>query len=172
MHGVLRDPVSIGFGMTVRLRVATLSDLEALLDVQQAGAVRAFAHIFPQTEHPFPRAALAARWTTEIADPDVGTYVAIDPNGRLVGFAAIHGMQLLHLGTAVETWGSGVAQQVHDQLLALLPPSRGAERPWLRVLEGNGRGRRFYERLGWRATGERTRSPFAPFPVLLTYDRP
>lgn len=159
-------------GATVRLREATVADLEALLDVQQAGAVRAFAHIFPQADHPFPRAALAARWTAEIADPDVGAYIAVNPDGKIAGFAATQGMQLLHFGTAVETWGSGLAQQVHDQLLALLEPRPGLERPWLRVLEDNVRGRHFYERLGWRATGERTRSPFAPFPALLTYERP
>lgn len=159
-------------GPTARLRPATGSDLEALLDIQQAGAVRAFAHIFPQAEHPFPRAALAARWAAEIADPDIHPYVGVDPDGRIVGFAATREMQLLHFGTAVDTWGSGVAQQIHDQLLALLEPGDGSARPWLRVLEDNLRGRRFYQRLGWRATGERTRSPFAPFPVLLTYERP
>lgn len=153
---------------TARLREATTADLEALLDVQQEGAVHALAHIFPQAEHPFPRASVCARWVAEIADPDVGTFVAVDPAGRVVGFAAIRGTELRHFGTALPTWGTGLAQEVHDAGLKRMPLGR----PWLRVLEENLRARRFYERLGWRPTGEQTRSPFAPFPVLLTYERP
>lgn len=155
-----------------RVRRATPADLEALLDVQQEGAVRAFAHIFPQTDHPFPRADIRARWSAEMADPDIDTFVAVDAEGQVVGFAATCGMQLLHFGTALETWGGGLAQQVHDHVLSRLTSGRTAERPWLRVMADNQRARRFYERLGWRATGEETRSPFAPYPLLLTYERP
>lgn len=155
-------------GPTLRLREATLDDLDALLDVQQPAAVRAFGHIFPQAEHPFPRPALADRWAAEIADPEVGVYVAVDAEERIVGFAATRERQLLHFGTALETWGTGAAQELHALVLARLPPGR----LWLRVMAENRRARRFYERLGWRSTGDETRSPFAPYPVLLTYERP
>lgn len=152
----------------VRLREATPADLEALLDVEQEGAVRAFAHIFPQAEHPFPRDAVRARWLAEMEDPVVGTFVAVDPAGGIVGFAATAGTELRHFGTAVATWGTGLAQDVHDAVLERMPPGR----PWLRVLEENLRARHFYARLGWGPTGEQSRSPFAPYPVLLTYERP
>lgn len=49
---------------------------------------------------------------------------------------------------------------------------RGVQRAWLRVFTGNRRGRRFYERLGWEPTGDRTRSSFPPYPELLRYELP
>jgi hypothetical protein len=42
----------------------------------------------------------------------------------------------------------------------------------LRVFEENRWARRFYERRAWLATGERTRTSFAPHPVLVHYARP
>jgi RimJ/RimL family protein N-acetyltransferase len=147
------------------LRPAALPDLPALLDVQQAGAVGALAHIFPQDDYPFPRADLERRWAAEIADPAVDVYVVQREAGRIEGFAAVRGDELLHLGTAVETWGSGLAAAVHDELRPMLGP-RG--RLW--VFEANRRARRFYEKLGWRRTGRRRRSAFAPYPALLEYE--
>jgi RimJ/RimL family protein N-acetyltransferase len=55
--------------------------------------------------------------------------------------------------------------------LADVFPQDGTERPWLWVFAANRRGRRFYERMGWRPTGERCRSTFAPRAKLLRYER-
>src|SRR5918997_519215 len=88
----------------VLLRAATPADLPDLLDLQEAGAVRALAHIFPQDEYPFPRADVAARWAAETADPGIDVWVA-EHDGRLAGFVAVRGDELLHFGTAVGTWG-------------------------------------------------------------------
>jgi RimJ/RimL family protein N-acetyltransferase len=152
----------------VIFRAATVDDVEAILDVQQPGAVLAFAHIFPQDEHPFPRTALAKRWRDEIADPDTYVYVSTDAAGPVDGFAARTGAVLLHFGTAVTTWGTGLARDLHDAIVGEIART-GATVVRLHVLEENRRARRFYEKLGWRATGEQTRSPFAPYPVLLEY---
>jgi RimJ/RimL family protein N-acetyltransferase len=151
------------------LREAAVADLPALLDVQQAGAVKALGHIFPQDTHPFPRAGLEARWTREIADPGVGAYVIEDDTGRIAGFAALRGEELLHFGTAVETWGSGLAAAAHDDLMARLAAT-GRTAARLRVFEENGRACRFYQKLGWRPTGHRTRTSFPPHPVLVEYE--
>jgi RimJ/RimL family protein N-acetyltransferase len=153
----------------VIFRAATLDDVEAILDVQQPGAVLAFSHIFPQDEHPFPRTALTDRWRGEIADPGTRVYVSTGETGAVSGFAATRGAVLLHFGTAVATWGTGLARELHDAVVRELAGT-GATHVRLHCLEQNRRARRFYEKLGWRPTGEQTRSPFAPYPVLLEYE--
>ena len=154
----------------VLLREATTADLPALLDVQEVGAVTGLGHLFPQERYPFPREALRARWTAEIADPAVAAYVVDDAGGRLVGFAATRDDELLHFGTAVQTWGNGLAAAVHDEVLRRLAAS-GVSLARLSVFEGNTRARRFYTRLGWRQTSRRRRTTFPPHPVLLEYER-
>jgi hypothetical protein len=42
----------------------------------------------------------------------------------------------------------------------------------LREFEANRRARRFYEKLGWSVTGERSRTTFPPYPELLEYAYP
>src|SRR3954466_13586499 len=91
----------------VIVRAMTEDDLPALIELQQDGAVVALAHVFPQHLYPFPRDTIAARWRTEIEDPLIRTYVAVDTNDRLIGFAATAGSELLHFGTAIHTWGDG-----------------------------------------------------------------
>ena len=156
------------------LRAALPGDVEPLLDVQQAGAVAGLRHIFPQDRYPFPRAALMDRWLREIADPGVRAYVWTAHTGRITGFAAVHEIELLHFGTAVDTWGSGLAWLLHDAVLEEMLSAAPAGTPSLRlrVFEENRRARRFYERRGWAMTGGRSRTAFPPHPVLLEYTYP
>lgn len=147
----------------------TTSDVDAVLAVQEPGAVRGLAEVFDKAAHPFPRDAVARRWREEIEDPGVDCLVALEGD-VVVGFAATRGDELLHVGTAVDTWGTGLATWLHDEVLARLT-AQGHERAWLRVFTANGRGRRFYEKLGWRPTGEVSRSTFTPYPELLTLSR-
>jgi putative acetyltransferase len=153
----------------VLLRDAGLPDLPALMDVQQSGALHALTHIFPQDAYPFPRAEIQSRWAAEIADPDTDVYVVEDHAGQIVAFAAIRDNELLHFGTAVETWGTGLAAQVHDQLIQRLAAT-GAAHARLRVFADNHRARRFYEKLGWRRTDRLSRTSFPPHPVLVEYE--
>lgn len=153
----------------VLLRPAELADLPALVDVQYAGAMQGLAHIFPQDAYPFPRAAIQARWASEIADPAVDVYVIEPVTGRLGGFAALRDNELLHFGTAVDTWGSGLAAAAHDQLVERLAAT-GASQAQLRVFEENRRARRFYEKQGWRRTDRISRTSFPPHPVLVAYE--
>ena len=163
----------MGHDAMVIFRESTIDDLDAILDVQEQGAVLAFAHIFPQDAYPFPRIALARRWRDEIADPATHTYVSTDRAGTVNGFAATRAAELLHFGTAVATWGTGLARELHDAVLdefaRTVEPGTTSIR--LRVLDANARARRFYEKLAWRPTGHEIRSPFPPHPVLVEYER-
>lgn len=148
-------------------RPATDQDVEGILDVQEPAAILALGHIFPQDQHPFPRDAVGGRWRTDVADESTTVYVCVDASGQITGFAARHEDELLHFGTAAESWGTGLAQQLHDALVSTFPASMHRIR--LRVFEENHRARRFYERLGWVSTGSTSRGQFPPFPVLLEY---
>lgn len=150
------------------LRPLRPDDLEVLLEVQRAGAVAALGHIFPQEENPFPTAEIRARWVAELDDPDVECF-AVVRDGEVAGFAATRGAELLHFGTALDSWGSGLAGRAHDELVERLR-RQGHERAWLWVFEANGRAIRFYERRGWRPTTQTTRTSFAPHPVLRRYE--
>ena len=54
--------------MSVVVRRASVDDLEALLDVQEEGAIAGLANIFPQDRYPFPRQAVRRRWIEEFDD--------------------------------------------------------------------------------------------------------
>ena len=151
------------------LRPMTPGDLDVLLPIQREAAQVAFATVFPQGEFPFPTEAIRHRWEQELADPDIECFVIVDADRSVAGFAAVEGHQFLHFGTALGSWGSGLAGAAHAEVLAYWR-AEGYQRGWLRVLEQNLRARRFYERRGWQPTGARERSGFAPFPVLLTYE--
>jgi len=75
----------------VIVRDLTEDDLPALIDLQEAGAVVGLATVFPPDRYPFPRDAIVARWRDEIRDAAIDTYVAVDDQRRLVGFAAVNG---------------------------------------------------------------------------------
>lgn len=126
------------------------------------------SEVFPQDRHPFPREVIAARWREELADPDIECFV-IEAAGRVAGFAAVRGSEVLHFGTALDTWGSGLAATAHDELVELLRV-RGIECPALHVYAANARGRRFWEKHGWRPTGDVERGSFPPYAELLAYE--
>lgn len=160
--------------MALLVREAAPDDLDALIAVQEEGAAAGLANIFPQDRYPFPREAVRRRWAEELADPGTRVYVGFDEDGALIGFAATRGNELLHFGTALRTWGTGTAQDLHAALLVELVQTvaAGCSHLRLRVFEANNRARRFYERLGWTQTGQRTRSAFPPHAVLVEYQLP
>ncbi|MGC4943387.1 N-acetyltransferase family protein [Kribbella sp. DT2] len=159
------------------------SDLDELLVVQEEGAVLGLSEVFPQDSYPFPRESIRERWAEELLDPAIVCWVAISAAGgdagsvvggnrgiragQPAGFAATRGNELLHFGTAVWSWGSGLASELHDAVIDGLRADWPAAR--LHVFEGNARARRFYAKHGWVPTGSSTRSAFAPHPVLLGY---
>lgn len=151
------------------LRPLEPADLDDLLEVQRLGAVTGLGHIFPQDRYPFPVESIRERWERELADPEVDCF-AVVADGRVAGFAATRGDELLHFGTAVETWGSGLADAVHGEVLAHLR-RRGHARAWLWCYVDNTRAVRFYLRLGWRASEVAEPSPYPPHALLRRYER-
>jgi len=150
------------------LREMRAEDVPAVLEVQQPAAVAGLSDVFPQDRHPFPRDAIGERWLTEVADASTPCYVVL--RGRAIaGFAATRADEVLHFGVALDEWGSGLAVAAHDELLVRLRGS-GLTRATLRVYAANGRGRRFWEKLGWTDTGERSRASTPPHAELLTYE--
>lgn len=59
------------------LRAMTAAHVPNVLDVQEPGAVRGLAGVFPQDAHPFPREEVAQRWLQEIEVPDIDCYVIL-----------------------------------------------------------------------------------------------
>jgi diamine N-acetyltransferase len=156
--------------MSPVLRTMSKADLDELMIVQRQASITGLGHIFRQNEHPFPVDQIRARWNEEIDSPDIDCFVVRGARGEVAGFAATRGNELLHFGTAVHLWGSGLASRAHDEILDHLA-ANGFVEARLRVFEENHRARRFYERRRWLATGEKARTSFAPHPVLLTYAR-
>jgi RimJ/RimL family protein N-acetyltransferase len=150
-----------------RLRPLTEQDLTELVVLQEAGGITALGHIFPQETNPFPREQVTERWRAEIADPDIDA-LAVEVDGRLQGFVALRGDELLHFGTAVDTWGTGLAEDAHDLAVDRLA-RRGARAARLWAFRENERAVRLYERLGWRPTGETRPTTFPPNPTLVAY---
>ncbi|WP_374969244.1 GNAT family N-acetyltransferase [Terrabacter sp. BE26] len=151
------------------LQPLTIEELEALMAVQREGAVAGLGHVFPQETHPFPEQRVRDRWKREIADPDVDCFVIKDA-GRVAGFAATRADELLHFGTAVWTWGSGLAGIAHTALLEHMH-AKGHRDIFLRVFDENTRATRFYVRRGWVRTDITTRTTFPPHPTLRRYER-
>lgn len=140
-----------------------------LLAVQREGAVTGLLHIFPQASYPFPTETVRNRWLAEIGSSDVDCF-AIMEDERVAGYAATRAQELVHFGTAPQTWGSGLAGQAHDEVVAHLRAD-GHHTAWLNVLEQNERAIRFYGRRGWVPTGLTSREPFPPHPTLCRYER-
>lgn len=151
------------------LRPLAHRDLDDLLVVQREGAVAGLAHIFSQTTHPFPTEQVRERWSREIDDVAIDCFAVVE-RGEVAGFAATRGAELLHFGTAVGSWGTGLAGAAHDELLEHLR-LQGFEAAWLRVFDLNRRAVRFYLRCGWVGTDVTTRTSFAPHPLLRRYER-
>jgi RimJ/RimL family protein N-acetyltransferase len=150
------------------LREMRADDVAAVLAIQEPAAIAGLAEVFPQDAHPFPRAVLTERWHEEIRDPGIECFV-IQSAGAVAGFAAVSGEEILHFGTALDEWGTGLATAAQDALVAHIGRT-AAGHPRLRVYAGNARGRRFWEKHGWTATGERSRGGLPPYAELLTYE--
>ena len=156
-------------GAPVQLREMAKEDVPHVLDAQEPGAVLGMGEVFPQDQYPFPREVIAQRWVEEIATPGIDSLV-VSLHGAVVGFVAVREDEFLHFGIAVEHWGTGIAQAAHAATLDRMRTS-GVQRAWLRVFTKNGRGRRFYEKLGWIQVGGASHSEFPPHAELLRYER-
>jgi ribosomal protein S18 acetylase RimI-like enzyme len=151
------------------IRAATRADADGITDVQVASWRAGYAHVFPESvlygdEFDSSRRSFWNAWRFapghRLSVAVVGT-----PGGgeRVVGFASFGPERERARGFTgrgevwafyfhPDAWGNGAAgdlmQHVEQRLAA-----EGFDSAILWVLEDNPRGRRFYEKHGWEATG-------------------
>jgi ribosomal protein S18 acetylase RimI-like enzyme len=76
----------------------------------------------------------------------------VGPLGAPVGFCIVKNDELYQLFVAAQSRGSGVAAELIADAEARLA-ANGVETAWLACAIGNERAARFYEKCGWRRTG-------------------
>jgi GNAT superfamily N-acetyltransferase len=151
----------------MRIREAKPEEAELLADVQEKASVAALGHIFPPARYPYPREQVRARWIAATAEPDTRALIALSGDEQ-VGAACVSFDWLEGLYVVPEHWGTGLADELHEQAL-LLVVGLGSVSCRLWVLEENARARRFYERHGWRENGETRVVPYPPNPLDVGY---
>lgn len=158
MHGSTAEPV---------IRVAGADEVDILLAIQRTASVDGFAKVFPPDRYPYPSDDVRELWRGALVEPSVDVYVA-ELRGDAVGTVAVDDEWLRSLYVAPGHQGTGVGSALHDHALARMR-ERGAKQAKLWTLEGNKRGRRFYEKRGWKLTGETRVVPFPPNPLDVCY---
>jgi GNAT superfamily N-acetyltransferase len=154
----------------VSIRRARPGEAELLLGIQRDAAVAAFSHVFPQDRHPFPSDAIREAWRDALANPHLEVYIG-ERDGKPVASVSVGDGYLRTLYVLPPYWGGGIGTTLHDHALERLRAlGFGEARLW--TLEANTSGRRFYERRGWRLTGETRAVPFPPFPLDVEYAHP
>jgi GNAT superfamily N-acetyltransferase len=151
------------------IRSARDDEAETLLRIQREASVAAFAHIYPPERYPFPSEEVRTLWQDALSDPEIDVYVA-DADGVAIGSVSVDDEWLRTLYVAPAYWSHGIGSALLEHGLARMR-ERGATRAKLWTLEGNVQGRRFYERRGWRLTGETRVVPFPPHPVDVQYGK-
>jgi GNAT superfamily N-acetyltransferase len=131
---------------SVGVRVGSARDLDAIMAVNRAAATQSYALIFP--DQPYPEEGVRARYQRLLSDPRVRLFVAEEAGGA-IGYAAARPGWIEALYVLPEHWGTGIAEVLYERAAEI-----AGSRATLWVLRDNVRGRRFWERRGWRATGE------------------
>jgi GNAT superfamily N-acetyltransferase len=161
----------MGNGMPedVIVRRARADDAEALVHAHEAGWNATVGKVVGKRLGdlaPLESRIERARDSLANAPDEAAAWVA-ERNGAVAGMAVTLGVELRDLDVVPEAWGSGVA--LVDAALERLRMS-GAAHAFFWVGEENVRARRFYEREGWTADGERRESALGP--PELRYVRP
>jgi GNAT superfamily N-acetyltransferase len=143
---------------TMRVRVASPDDAEAIERARVRAWQVAYRHVFP------PEALDGlpvdwSRWAEALARPEPGyvCFVAVDES-RLLGWATVgpsacpdrYG-ELHGLYVDPECWGRGAGRALLERSEAELAQTWDEAILW--TLEDNPRTRRFYEAAGWRPDG-------------------
>ena len=149
------------------IRDARPEDLETLLMIQREASVAGFAKVFPPEQYPYPTDDVREVWREALADPEVDAYV-YELQGEAVGIVTVDSDFLRQLYVLPDHWGSGIGSALLERGLERIR-ERGATRAKLWTLEGNERGRRFYERRGWTLTDVTRVVPYPPQPIDVQY---
>jgi ribosomal protein S18 acetylase RimI-like enzyme len=121
------------------IRRALPSDADAVADVWLAA--------FKST-YPFPPAHPdddVRRWIRDELVPREETFVAVEPDGAVVGFMSLHDDDLDHLYVRPDRFDRGIGSRFVDLAKERRPGGLG-----LYTFQVNARARRFYERRGFR----------------------
>jgi ribosomal protein S18 acetylase RimI-like enzyme len=145
-----------------RIRAAAADDAEAIGLVQtRAWQVAYDGHMPADFLASLDPAASAERWRDQrlALTPDQAVFVAEDPDGTVVGFAACGDEQtgagagqVFAIYVDPERWSTGAGRALMDAAVAHLTAA-GPRPVLLWALDGNERARRFYERYGFVADG-------------------
>jgi GNAT superfamily N-acetyltransferase len=149
------------------IRDARPDDLETLLAIQREASVASFANVFPPERYPYPTDDVREVWREALADPGVDAYVS-EFEGDAVGVVTVDDDFLRQLYVLPAHWGSGIGTALLTRGLERMR-ERGATRAKLWTLEGNERGRRFYESRGWTLTEVTRVVPYPPNPIDVQY---
>ncbi len=143
----------------MNVRRAERREARTLAELHLRSALVAYAPIFPP-EAPKPAIdVLADHWATALAT-DATTALVIDVDGWIGGVvlagpdeAEPDAGHLSRLYVDPDRWGHGLGRALYTASMDMLRERFDEATLW--VLERNTRARAWYERLGWRPTGER-----------------
>lgn len=136
------------------LRLATVRDIDAIAGLWDRG------YRDGHTGH-IPEGLLAARTlasfrervAARVTEPEGSTTTVADVDGVVAGFTMVVGDEVEQVFVDRSFRGSVVAQRLLDNAEQQVILA-GHEVPWLSVVEGNTRARRFYEKSGWVDEGD------------------
>jgi GNAT superfamily N-acetyltransferase len=152
---------------SIDIRGGGRADVEALVTIQREASVAGFANVFPPERYPYPTDEVRELWRETLVDPNVDVYVAESDAGA-VGTVTVDTEFLRQLYVLPAQWGTGIGSALLERGLDRMR-ERGATRAKLWTLEGNERGRRFYERRGWKLTEVTRVVPYPPNPIDVQY---
>jgi GNAT superfamily N-acetyltransferase len=147
-----------------RIREATRQDTTTLADILVEG-FSTYRRWSPIGWEPPSRAAMLLGLMHKFGNDGSWALLAFAPDGNPAGQATAKPerdpegelrpgvTRLTQLFVLEKHWGSGLAVQLHDLILAGMR-ERGFELACLWAAVGQSRARAFYEREGWRATGQ------------------
>lgn len=123
----------------VALRRATLADADTVADVFRAS----FQHAYPDWP-PVHTDAEVRGWIAAHLIPEVETWVAMEPDGAIVGFMALDGADLDQLYVRPDRLGRGLGSRFVEMAKQRRPDGLA-----LYTFQVNKRARQFYERHGF-----------------------
>ncbi|MDJ0768550.1 MAG: GNAT family N-acetyltransferase [Ilumatobacter sp.] len=155
--------------MTFEIRPAHREDADGITDAQVAAWRAGYAHVFPESVLYADDFDSTRRefWNAWRFAPGHRLSVAVGPNDdgaeRVLGFASYGPERERARGftgrgevwafyVQPDLWGTGIASALMDHTETRLR-AEGFDVAVLWVLDDNPRGRRFYEKHGWQASG-------------------
>jgi RimJ/RimL family protein N-acetyltransferase len=159
-----RPPESRASGELV-IREATAGDLEMILDLQEEASLATQREIFEPVG--YPAETIRARWRTSF-ESGSSRFMVAEMDGAIVGVSISAAPWLFSIHVARPFWGTGVAKELGDEVMAFVEAA-GFDEAIGWVLAENHRSRRYMERMGWRPDGVSRHFREPPHPLMLRY---